>query len=332
MVSGEVPDAGHELPEEGLIEQLVDNAEDGAGGALIPDGDAAGAGEDLIGNDHRADGHLLGGGEGVHLLLSAAVEVSVDRGGVHDEDVDANVAEVAGDGGGVVGDEGLGAAVGGGGGAGEVASGGGGEGDEATHLLLDHLAGEVVGDGGGADGVALNVGADAVPRAVGDHAGEDVASVAEDELDVDVLGGVDNGLHVRGVGITEVDGDLAEADVLVLSLELGEGLGEVGVVAGGHDDVDALLGELLGEALTDAGGGAGDEGPLSVVLVLEVVGDLHADLLDDEHDSVGREGDDAEEAGDVGENPAKGAEDGHGGGFRCLSALVQLIVYFLVIF
>merc|ERR1719491_1939187 len=94
----------------------------------------------------------------------------------------------------------FGSPVGGSKGAGYGGGYGGGVDDAAGVGFLDEEGGEVVGYGEGGGGVAFDVGEEGGEGGLVHEAGYDEAGVGEDDFDVDVFGGVFDGLEVRDSG------------------------------------------------------------------------------------------------------------------------------------
>lgn len=271
--------AHNELVQELKVQKLVSDAKGCAHGALIPDGEAASGSENLVSDARGGGSCLLCLGKGVQSRALVLVEVGVYGGRMHDDDMNAKIAVFSGDGCSEVRQERLRGAVHSGSGPGQVAGGGGGEGDQSAGLALDHRAEEVVSNRHGTAGIALHIDVQLLQFSISEETSANVSCVVEDQVDIDVGGLRDDLRHVGLVRCTEVDSDCAELNTAICGLKVRNGLLKQIVGQGNENDIDALLRQLLSNAFADTTAGAGNNSPLGVVLLLQILRNANGELL-----------------------------------------------------
>jgi len=164
--------------EEVVRHQGDDDAHDHGQLTEVAEMRATDAGQHLLGHGVRGDGGLLGELQRVQFVCFFE-EVRGDGGGVHGDDVDAAGAHFNGQGGGELGDEGLGGTVHHRERVGDVAGWGRSEDEAALQLLVQHQLQEMVSHFDAGSGIALHVGQLGIEGSVIEETSNDVTSVVE---------------------------------------------------------------------------------------------------------------------------------------------------------
>lgn len=86
----------------------------------------------------------------------------------------------------------------------------------------------------------------------------DKPGIVEHQVDLDVLGGLDDLAHEVAGG--EVRSTRAKLNAGIELLQLLKGVPQHIIIQGHHDHIDTLLGKLLGDGLANAGAGTSYQG------------------------------------------------------------------------
>ena len=135
-------------------------------------------------------------------------------------------------------------------------------------------------------------------RCLVEKSSDEESGIVEDDLNINVLGGLLDLLEVIDSG-SKVDANGTEFEIWESLLELFHGALEKVIVERDDDHVEALLGQLEGKGLSNSGSSSGDKSPGGIVALLKV-GDgteCHVQLRQGVHDNPkgGRDGEDGQD-------------------------------------